>query len=719
MASGVILDDKVINPPVADAAARAAIPTGSLGIGCVVLQVDEAAFYHWSGSDWVKSSAFSPFAPWDAKIDGVGSDPGHYATLKDAIDAGKSYINYAVSGTESASITLTKDVYVYIAEGVTVSFGTSQIDKNATGFTLIFEGLNSSSSIIEYTPTVVGNRFITNGISSGKTILKSVVFKNLGSAADTSISESDALITYDCLIWAGNASNAGANYQSILCISDDTLISTDVNSQEAFVATIGIFRGTYIVNSVNTTGNVFTIGAFCKTYDFSVSGGSDTAGKIAGLVMGMKNTATTNVDLTVTASNTVLNSVNVRDLTIDATLTNVIIVGSVATGTYTNNAISVIKAGNNSVIGNDHDDILFPVSTETELQNALTAGETRLISLDDITFTSDLTWPNNNVYILLTKSWAFADDAIDVGSNVAAITIEGIDMNASAISYNPTTSHALFKNVGGGEIILSNMSILNMGSQADTPLSDGGTIDVSRVTMLGGSADNAGIRLGSGKCILDDVALSGNTNFIKADGANGSIIQNCDFGSGSIGLTNTPDLKFFANDFSATTVNIDVTCDDTVIMGCTNSGAVTLNDSSTTTHKAGNSADIGNDYTAAIQTHSTTWQGIWAAPQNGDITYVAHNHVVTLHLPSVLAAATIGATITNTTLLPTDIRPPTDVHYQWIRTLDDNTYAAGMLSVSVGGLITITKDVAGASFSGTSASGNSGFDGTSVVYQLA
>ena len=109
----IILENKTINEPVADAAARAAIPTASLDIGTIVYQIDEKYFYSWNGTEWEKTSVSMPTI-------GLGAD---YDTLRAAITAGERMVEQIGNTTESGDITLPANVFVYNRGNFSIAMG--------------------------------------------------------------------------------------------------------------------------------------------------------------------------------------------------------------------------------------------------------------------------------------------------------------------------------------------------------------------------------------------------------------------------------------------------------------------------------------------------------------------------------------------------------------------------------------------------------------------
>jgi len=113
-------------------------------------------------------------------------------------------------------------------------------------------------------------------------------------------------------------------------------------------------------------------------------------------------------------------------------------------------------------------------------------------------------------------------------------------------------------------------------------------------------------------------------------------------------------------------------------------------------------------------THSTTWSGIWAGGQPGDLEYQVIGNSVQLFLPYVNNTATISDYIYMDTVLPASLRPvnPEDVT---IFVEDDGVFKIGKINIDMTGSIYIYSDENYSLFSGT---GLSGFQKCSIHYNL-
>lgn len=289
---------------------------------------------------------------FDAEVDGTGTAPNTYSTIKAAVDAGKVRIKQTASTTESADITLSADTVVYVEGGVTVTWGTSRI--NMAGFSLFAVGLDRFDAIWNYTPTVAGNRFCYNTpLGSQFAVFENIKIQNLGSVANTSICEDNILIMENCTVIPGNADNAGANFNSINCYSDHLIVGSTPSSTDALVAAEGFHCDVRLTNGSLVSGNYVTIGENARVDNINVAGGNPTDITINGSVTSM-TTRSTDVSVTVDEDNVSLFNCKMYGLTINATRSDVRVIGCDASNNFTDNGTDTVRSGNNSVIGNDY-----------------------------------------------------------------------------------------------------------------------------------------------------------------------------------------------------------------------------------------------------------------------------------------------------------------------------------------------------------------------------
>lgn len=143
------------------------------------------------------------------------------------------------------------------------------------------------------------------------------------------------------------------------------------------------------------------------------------------------------------------------------------------------------------------------------------------------------------------------------------------------------------------------------------------------------------------------------------------------------------------------------------------SGALTT--TGVITGSAFNSGAQNFTYSETTQNGGTIG-GIW--PSSPSYTYysIKVGKIVTLKFPAYTDASTIASFITISQTVPD--KPSTDCSFP-VRILNNGTYAMGVLVVpsSVGGTVKLYATIAGANFSGTSGSGNSGFtEAITVTY---
>lgn len=120
----------------------------------------------------------------------------------------------------------------------------------------------------------------------------------------------------------------------------------------------------------------------------------------------------------------------------------------------------------------------------------------------------------------------------------------------------------------------------------------------------------------------------------------------------------------------------------------------------------------------ATGTHNTDVLGIWPAAQNIDIVWMRIGNQVTLTFPAFMAAADTAGVITNFSALPPPLRPSATTYIQSI-VVDDASQRNTVIILLSTGIFTIYASTAEASFSGVSASGDSGMQSrSSVIYTV-
>jgi hypothetical protein len=124
---------------------------------------------------------------------------------------------------------------------------------------------------------------------------------------------------------------------------------------------------------------------------------------------------------------------------------------------------------------------------------------------------------------------------------------------------------------------------------------------------------------------------------------------------------------------------------------------------------------------AVNATHTTTWSGIWAAAQSGNVAYTQLDKQVSVTIPDLSAAATTASFITMDTAFPANLWPTNPVVvpvFVFDNQASPNSIAdASCLIDSESGVITIYGSRAiGSTFSGLSEVGNSGVRGIVITY---
>ena len=121
------------------------------------------------------------------------------------------------------------------------------------------------------------------------------------------------------------------------------------------------------------------------------------------------------------------------------------------------------------------------------------------------------------------------------------------------------------------------------------------------------------------------------------------------------------------------------------------------------------------------QTHITTWSGVWATAQQGNITYSKIGSLVTLQFDRILVDGNnTPNNIAIDIFLPTNLRPPINLDSN-IRRVQPNgdlsSNTAGSLFVNADGNVFFGTDPSGTAFDATT--NEIGFFGTSISYLTA
>ncbi len=312
------------------------------------------------------------------------------------------------------------------------------------------------------------------------------------------------------------------------------------------------------------------------------------------------------------------------DITINSGSDSTVIVSSSCAGSYTNSGTGVIRAANDATIGNDYDGahdgayeaLVGTGETYTTLQAALDAGHKRIATTSALVLSADVVFPAGTFYIFLGDVMSCGDSSFDLnsvlGTNIHMVGISGM---ADVIQYSPSTGHALFINDDGTQtLIFENLTFLNSGSVANTPVSENAIVKYSNCSVQAGNADNAGVNLPISDSYFVQSSVGGGASSTNAfqvitgsSAADECVVSNSFFfGGADVSVTNAKRVKFMGCHFNASNLTLASSCVDTVISGCTSEGSPTFTDNTTSSIKSGNDGTFGNDYDFVIKSTSTT-----------------------------------------------------------------------------------------------------------------
>lgn len=100
--------------------------------------------------------------------------------------------------------------------------------------------------------------------------------------------------------------------------------------------------------------------------------------------------------------------------------------------------------------------------------------------------------------------------------------------------------------------------------------------------------------------------------------------------------------------------------------------------------------------------HTTTWSGIWASAQSGNVQYKKIGNLVILKIPTIQVAYSSGTFASIDTNLPAILRPSADIYFG-IRTLDQtSTRDWGLMTVETTGNMALYQGIEGGASSYTS-----------------
>jgi hypothetical protein len=363
----------------------------------------------WLTSTWSELLANLPATgalnPFDAKVDGVGKNPGCYASITAAIADGKSYI-YVVSGSVDPSvINVTRNIFIYVssvAHHILTQVGyllsnnsTLQIITNSSSdqsvYITIF-AVNSSGSFFSGTGTVRVNGFQIMPGNNNITLLASGITPQFDNCQfELQLSNLDGYVTL-------------VNFGSYIKNSLFNTYAIGSAAANVFVVGSGCKGiGISFYNATNSTGNMMTIqkgGEVHGLYVSSEMGGGGAPFKMInrGYLQGLvtdgtvtsaqitndggtlqdlriaKATGFAPVAATVTHINTGCTTIDVEyvnvDISVDATAVNATFLSSSLTGgSYVNNGTNTQGFANSGGLPNT---IPFYAVTDASARTSLT-----------------------------------------------------------------------------------------------------------------------------------------------------------------------------------------------------------------------------------------------------------------------------------------------------------------------------------------------------------
>jgi hypothetical protein len=302
--------------------------------------------------------------------------------------------------------------------------------------------------------------------------------------------------------------------------------------------------------------------------------------------------------------------------------------------------------------------------------------------------------------------------------------------NTFKASYGTHSNNYFDNGIGGGltgtfATISSGVSLENTQYQGLMNITSGGRIG-NFYPDYNGLIDSSNITNTSALTVYDNIDLiSGNfttgafaSGQVSALRSSGQIITNASAnGWNWLNISGAPDMQVLGDNniiigSGLDSFTIDASAIGTIISG---SSAASYTNNGTGTKRSGNNSTIGNDYDPTTGTHNTTWQGPFTTPVTGNIPYQLLNGEVTLALPAVSGAATIsGQKITNTTVLPANLRPSTSQYFTLLTT-DSSVNAIGIAYVQTSGVIEIWPNSNGNNFT---IGFSPGFYATTLKYKL-
>lgn len=493
------------------------------------------AFYKCTGAqlkDYIGSPGIDFF---DFEVDGVGGQPGVYAKLSDisALSDGDYVIKVSASYAETDLIDIGAGKWdVFISAGVNVDLGVNRFDVTSGGRIQIY-GYNRFDSTVTYTPVANGLDMIV-GINPVQLCSVNNLKIDFSSSTATSFSVGTTVgcTIKGCTILSGNSDSSGVILNNVNSSVSNTTIGNTGNSKNSIIITVGrLFQCVFIDNSI-IGGTKISVGSDCIFNNLNIFGTSsrciiESASSLQGiyadsipisivanasdilfddLVIGSTGTLDangqsslvfSNIPLLASITSTSVNSnckiVNASFTTLNtfdgvgwkinccsfsggfttaATANATTILGCFATS-FTDNGTGTIRAGNNSVIGNDYlteETAYFGPYTAivgsgedyTEVSAALSAGKKGILVVSNTTETATCSITGDTYILLLGVTVDMGNFNFDqTTSNTSLLSVTGIGSTKSKLLFSPTSANYkwLDGDDTGAETIFNNLTI--------------------------------------------------------------------------------------------------------------------------------------------------------------------------------------------------------------------------------------------------------------------
>lgn len=365
------------------------------------------------------------------------------------------------------------------------------------------------------------------------------------------------------------------------------------------------------------------------------------------------------------------------------------------------------------VSGGGEDIFEVVVTTADELTQAIADGHNRIAVLADITMNANITFlVKPYYYFFLSAPLRMANFSFDM-SNRGYIYFYGPSHLQTGITYAPTTEHPLFINDSASDELHFNHIVVTNSALAinNTPIANNAVIVASHASLSGGNGTNSGPNIPTFDSRYDNCSIDGSFTM-----AANSVMSDCTVEDGTLTLDGANKARIEGCRFNDCNIVVNANTSEAVFNGCVTDGTTTFTDNGVDTHRAGNDSVIGNDYgIAETGTHNTTWSGIWASAQTGNIEYSILDGQVILKIPEVGDTKTIGsASITATTPLPENLRPSGSTLITVIQINDNGTIELGAVAIDSAGDIFISRGDNSNFSAGTGGTG--GFNATYISY---